>query len=271
MLQEQVNEVINISSDEEETDESAITNYRMKKFNSPAQRQSEIKEDIVAESFNIDTENIVLIDNVENDSIPHSSVSSIIEKDFGTAFFQEFLLENFIFPAMHLNYVPNSDSDIITCPVCAGKMKRSLYSNHINGCMGAAKKVVLPKRVLPKMYGRSSLAATTPSVVRPHHSRSRIEASATTANISISSSDDDAGSTAAFAGNSSATTTVLDSSQEDLENTKRFRMRNVLKTSRQCPGCGTEVEAHDQPIQRSFGSLLIFESKAKNKLNIYLI
>ncbi|XP_075156483.1 DNA-dependent metalloprotease SPRTN [Haematobia irritans] len=265
MMQDQPQTVITLSSDEDEDDDDSDSETYKPKINKNMtldQRQNMIKQEIMDESIDLRDDEIELIDDEFDDNFTAATEladTSVIDEFFGDdTLLQEFKRENDCKPSSS-RYQLDSDSDIITCPICQGKMQRSVFANHLDGCTGITRKILPPKAALKKLASTSKEARPKR---RPRPSsqstrqilRNAGYSEADLANIHSASSmeeDDEEDEFLQRSGiktnrqSNSSTVNIsspdLNSSTED-ENTRRHRLRNVYKTTRQCPVCAQEIE-----------------------------
>ncbi|XP_067636323.1 DNA-dependent metalloprotease SPRTN isoform X1 [Eurosta solidaginis] len=268
MMREQPTETIAILSDDDESsgeesgndvDEDGV-DAQPKKSSTPltaGERQKAIKQEILEDTADLLDEDIILIDdeyddNGDNDlqnitAAAELADTSVIDEFFGDdTMLKDFNRENDVKPSGS-RYFPNPEDDIITCPICQGKMKRCLFSDHMNGCTGIAIKVAPPKIALKKL-ANTSRPVKPSRKARPCRKDILRKAGYSEQDLlKFTSSSDDEFSTS---NNSSVNlvspprtnnSTTTDWSPEDME-TRLYRQRNILKTTIQCPNCGHEVE-----------------------------
>lgn len=271
MMKDQPQTVITLSSDEDEDfgADSDAEDYKpkIKKNMTMDERQSMIKQEIMDESMDLRDDDIELIDDEYDDNITAATEladTSIIDEFFGEdTLLKEFKQENDCKPSSSRHQL-NPDSDIITCPICQGKMTRSVFADHLNGCGGISRKISLPKKGALKKLAANSKEARPKRRPRPSTQSTREilrnagYSESDLAQIhSASSMDEDeeeneflqrSGIRNRRSNNKSTTNNTLSTSPQDLnsssedENSRRFRLRNIYKTTRQCPVCAKEVE-----------------------------
>ncbi|XP_037938119.1 uncharacterized protein LOC119671514 [Teleopsis dalmanni] len=211
------------------------------------ERQILIKQEIINETTNLDESDIVLIDDEFDDNLTVATEladTSIIDELFDEdTLLKEFNLQNDVIPTGS-RYKHNKNDDIIKCPICQNQMKRSVLNEHLDGCSGITEKILFPaKKVGNSLINtREVKPKRKPRAPRPS-SRDLLRNAGYTEEdlvniVSSENSDDTIGlSDTTSPGNS--TTCELDDS---FENSRSYRQRNLLKTTRQCPRCGLEFD-----------------------------
>ncbi|XP_004523964.1 uncharacterized protein LOC101456157 [Ceratitis capitata] len=265
MLREQPTETIAIISDDEEDDVVATEDEELQPRKrliplTADERQTAIKKEILEDTTDLLDDDIILIDD-EYDDNPQADTNnlanisaaaqladtSVIDEFFGDdTMLRDFNRENDVKPTGSWNF-SNPNDDIITCPICQGKMKRCLFADHMDGCTGIAIKIAPPKHLLKKLSSTSRPLNPTRA---PRPSRKEILRKAGYSEqdlINLTSTSDDEFSTSnsdinlASPSRPSTNSTSTDWSPEDMD-TRRYRQRNILKSTIQCPNCGQEVE-----------------------------
>lgn len=233
MFQDQPEETIDISSDDEcET----IPSPTLKPSQTTEERKNAIKKEIIDEPLgdeNLSDSDIIIIDDDYNDDedLLNASVeladTSLIDDLFGEdTLLKEFKLENDVIAFNSRRNLSNPLDDIITCPICQGKMKREEFADHLDGCTGIAKKVLLPKQGA----ALQRLAATS-RVVGPRKTKK------------ISRKD-----VLRKAGYSEQEISSINSGSSDETNSTRSlsgqlqRQRGLHTQTRPCPVCFREVD-----------------------------
>ncbi|XP_073832605.1 DNA-dependent metalloprotease SPRTN [Musca autumnalis] len=261
MMQDQPQTVITLSSDDDDDSDTEGLKPKINKNMTMDQRQTLIKQEIVDESVDLLDDEIELIDDEYDDSLIAAAEladTSIIDEFFGEdTLLKEFKRENDCKPSSSRHQM-DPDSDIITCPICQGKMTRAVFAEHLNGCTGITRKILPPKTALKKLAAVSKEArpkrrskpssSTTRDILR---NAGYSDADLDQIHSSMDEDDDEEEEFLRRSGvsrrsSTNNTTTVsspqdLNSSSED-ENSRRFRLRNVYKTTRQCPVCAKEIE-----------------------------
>ncbi|XP_028900773.1 DNA-dependent metalloprotease SPRTN isoform X2 [Zeugodacus cucurbitae] len=265
MLRDPPTETIAILSDDESGSDDNENGFGVEtsKRSTPLtadERHKVIKEEILEDTDDLLDEDIILIDdeyddNAQDDNNEMANISaaaeladtSVIDEFFGDdTMLKDFNRENDVKPSGSYHF-PNPNDDIITCPICQGKMKRCLFADHMDGCTGIAVKIVAPKHLLKKLSTTSRPLNPT-RTSRP--SRKDILRNAGYSEQDLinltSTSDDEFNSSSSTINLSSpirpdANSTNSGSTLED-KDTRLYRQRNILKSTIQCPNCGQEVE-----------------------------
>ncbi|XP_068154760.1 uncharacterized protein mh [Drosophila tropicalis] len=160
MVRDVVPTVINISdSDDDDDKEVKKEKPRQERVPSPRsfspisrnlpissqERTRNIKREVMAdESLRFSDEDIFMIDDEYDDAVDHDDENllaateladqSIIDEFFGEdTLMQEYQRENDVIPSGS-RYHHNVNNEIVSCPICFEKMKRSQLSNHLEGC-----------------------------------------------------------------------------------------------------------------------------------------
>ncbi|XP_062140814.1 DNA-dependent metalloprotease SPRTN isoform X1 [Drosophila sulfurigaster albostrigata] len=254
--------------------EPAGVSARNVKANANANISVLIKREIMEDETSFDDDEIMMIDDEFDDNDNSFTAAteladqSVIDDLFGEdTLLQEFQRENDVVPTGS-RYHHDERNDITTCPICFDKMKRSEFTNHLDGCSITIK--VKP----PSFKGKSQLPVSIgPSNnnrnrKRVSKSRGKPRASSNKHQILKSSgytSDEIAALNLSSSGESSseltprqrrqfnAPTTVVNlnsSGESGAELTPRqIRQRTLKSTNTQCPKCGRELanylmEAH---------------------------
>lgn len=268
MVKDQPQTVITLSSDDDE-DDSDIEGLKPKinKNMTMDQRQTLIKQEIMDESIDLCDDDIELIDDEYDDSLSAAAEladTSVIDEFFGEdTLLKEFKRENDCKPSSSRHKM-DPDSDIITCPICQGKMTRAVFADHLNGCTGITRKILPPKTALKKLAATSKearpqrrprpSASTTRDILRnAGYSESDLAQIHSASSMDEDDEEEDeflrrSGVSRRSTNNTKKSSPQeLNSSSED-ENTRRSRMRSVYKTTRQCPVCAKEVEESEMNI-----------------------
>uniref|UniRef100_A0A034V403 UBZ4-type domain-containing protein n=1 Tax=Bactrocera dorsalis TaxID=27457 RepID=A0A034V403_BACDO len=265
MLRDTPTETIAILSDDESESDDNENGFAVElpKRSTPLtadERHKVIKEEILEDTDDLLDEDIILIDdeyddNAQDDNNEVANISaaaeladtSVIDEFFGDdTMLKDFNRENDVKPSGSYHF-PNPNDDIITCPICQGKMKRCLFADHMDGCTGIAIKIVAPKHFLKKVASTSRPLNPTRT---PRPSRKDILRKAGYSEqdlINLTSTSDDEFSSSNSNINQSSpdrpqtNSTNASWSPEDMD-TRLYRQRNILKSTIQCPNCGKEVE-----------------------------
>uniref|UniRef100_A0A0K8VRS0 Protein with SprT-like domain at the N terminus n=1 Tax=Bactrocera latifrons TaxID=174628 RepID=A0A0K8VRS0_BACLA len=265
MLRDTPTETIAILSDDESESDDNENGFAVElpKRSPPLtadERHKVIKEEILEDTDDLLDEDIILIDdeyddNAQDDNNEMANISaaaeladtSVIDEFFGDdTMLKDFNRENDVKPSGSYHF-PNPDDDIITCPICQGKMKRCLFADHMDGCTGIAIKIVAPKHFLKKLASTSRPLnpKRTPRPSRKDILRKAGYSEQDLINLT-STSDDEFSSGSSNINLSSPNRSETNStnagwSPEDMD-TRLYRQRNILKSTIQCPNCGKEVE-----------------------------
>ncbi|XP_017465371.1 PREDICTED: sprT-like domain-containing protein Spartan [Rhagoletis zephyria] len=262
MLREPTTETIAILSDDESDEndnamEESGAIEQPSKRSTPLtadERQKAIKQEILEDTADLLDEDIILIDDEYDDNAQESNDlqnisaaaeladTSVIDEFFGDdTMMKDFNRENDVKPSGSRHF-PNPNDDIITCPICQGKMKRCLFADHMDGCTGIAIKVAFPKHTLKKLAATSRPVKPT---AKSRPSRKEILRNAGYSEQDLinltSASEEELSSCNTSPPRPNGNSTSNEWSPEDME-TRLYRQRNILKSTIQCPNCGQEVE-----------------------------
>ncbi|XP_036318018.1 sprT-like domain-containing protein Spartan isoform X2 [Rhagoletis pomonella] len=262
MLREPTTETIAILSDDESDEndnamEESGAIEQPSKRSTPLtadERQKAIKQEILEDTADLLDEDIILIDDEYDDNAQESNDlqnisaaaeladTSMIDEFFGDdTMMKDFNRENDVKPSGSRHF-PNPNDDIITCPICQGKMKRCLFADHMDGCTGIAIKVAFPKHTLKKLAATSRPVKPT---AKSRPSRKEILRNAGYSEQDLinltSASEEELSSCNTSPPRPNGNSTSNEWSPEDME-TRLYRQRNILKSTIQCPNCGQEVE-----------------------------
>lgn len=264
MLQDKPVEIIALSSSDNDSDDPDLETLpavprQMPIKLSTNERQIAIKQEILDGNADktLKGDDIILIDDDYDDdeeinaAVTELADTSLIDDLFGEdTLLKEFKRENDVLPSGS-RYLPKPEDDIISCPVCQGKMKRSQLSEHLDGCTGIAVKVLLSKNALQKLAKTKTAVVVKPTRKSGKSKKDILRDAGYTeedlANItSASSSEED------FLNNSNSihtNTTISPTSSNAIFNLdspeefpRRQRQRNLFKSTRQCPICAKEIE-----------------------------
>ncbi|KAH8355443.1 hypothetical protein KR084_006803 [Drosophila pseudotakahashii] len=224
------------------------------------ERTQRIKREVMEDESIYSEDDIMLIDDEydENEASADSLTAateladqSIIDDLFGEdTLLKEFQLENAVQPSCS-SYSSNVDNDIVSCPICFEKMKRTQLANHFEGC-------TITVRVEPPSFksksGRAFLDTTASTSTKASTSR--------TSKRKTSSSKPSSKQTLRNCGytdneiaklnlsSSSTDSPPLLSSDDELTPRQR-RQRNLFKQTVGCPKCGQELMGHQLEAHRS--------------------
>lgn len=265
MLRNPPTETIAILSDDESESDDNENGFGVEplKRSTPLtadERHQVIKNEILEDTEDLLDEDIILIDdeyddNAQDDKNEMANLSaaaeladsSVIDEFFGDdTMLKDFNRENDVKPSGSYHF-PNPNDDIITCPICQGKMKRCLFADHIDGCTGIAIKIAPPKHLLKKLSSTSRPLNPT-RTSRPSRKDILQKAGYSEQDlINLTSTSDDEFSSSSSNINLSSpnrpdtVSTNVAWSPEEMD-TRLYRQRNILKSTIQCPNCGQEVE-----------------------------
>ncbi|XP_055680700.1 DNA-dependent metalloprotease dvc-1 [Lutzomyia longipalpis] len=141
-----------------------------RKLQTPAERQSQIKEEILESIRTNGDENdpndvIELIDDEYNDD-DKSTVDILLDQSvIDDLFGKDTLMEDF-------TRKTDTASDNITCPVCQLYLPRGMLTDHMEGCLGIMEHIEYnPKKMPQKKHSNSSPAAASKSLRKPRGPR----------------------------------------------------------------------------------------------------
>ncbi|XP_022216640.2 DNA-dependent metalloprotease SPRTN [Drosophila obscura] len=214
---------------------------------SSQERTRKIKEEVMSdESRNFDDDEIVLIDDEyddeqQTDNLDSSLVAateladqSVIDDLFGVdTLLAEFQLQNDVVPTGS-RVKNNLNNDIVACPICFGRIKRSQLSNHFEGCF--ITNTVEPPSFKPKQpKPRGKPSTGTKRVSSKQLLRNAGYTDAEIAPLNLSTSSDSAHNV---------------TSDEELT-PRQMRQRSLFKKTVSCPKCGQELLGHQMEAHRS--------------------
>ncbi|XP_055850887.1 uncharacterized protein LOC129915398 [Episyrphus balteatus] len=251
MVHEVKNDVIDISSDEEqgECNDSEESNdappRKAMVFADADERQKQIKKEILDESNDLcdgDDGDIVLIDDEYDDNDDALSTSmeladtSLVDDLFGEdTLLKEFKNENAVIPSCS-RYNKDPMKDIVTCPICQEKLKREDFSEHLNGCVGITVKIEYGSK--KKIAKPKKPQSSTPK----KRSSTTSKCSSKTREILLSAGykEEDLENLPAL---SEESTTSSPATDDDLNASDRLsRSKGLYTETRPCPACCKEVE-----------------------------
>jgi len=147
-------------------------------------------------------------------------------------------------------YSSNVDNDIVSCPICFEKMKRTQLENHFEGCTITVR--VEPPSFKPK-GGRPNTSRdldSSASTSRPSTSRGPKKKSQSSSKQLLRNSGYTDKEIAELNLSSSSDSTTVLSSEDELTPRQR-RQRNLFKQTVCCPKCGQELMGHQLEAHRS--------------------
>ncbi|XP_039498552.1 uncharacterized protein LOC120456045 [Drosophila santomea] len=228
---------------------------------SSQERTQNIKREVMEDELTFCEDDILLIDDEYddeeadvNDSLTAATEladQSIIDDFFGEdTLLKEFQRENAVLPSGS-NYANNVDNDIVSCPICFEKMKRTQLANHFEGCTITVR--VEPPSFKPKNNRPSASkdldTSSSSSSSRPFTSRNAKSKSMSSKQILRNSGYTDEEIAELNLSSSSDSTTLL--SSEDELTPRQRRQRNLYKQTFGCPRCGLEFKGHQLEAHRS--------------------
>ncbi|XP_016973521.1 uncharacterized protein LOC108040531 [Drosophila rhopaloa] len=245
-------ELVDSESDEEQPAEEKSMVPVARNTMSSHERSQIIKREVMEDESVYSEDDILFIDDEYDDEEAAASDASltaateladqsIIDDLFGEdTLLQEFQRENAVQPSCS-NYSSNVNNDIVSCPICFEKMKRTQLENHFEGCSITVRVDYKSKGGLP-ISNRSS--TSRPSTSRASKSK-RTDSKQILRNAGYTEKEIDELNLSS----SSDSTTVL--SSEDELTPRQRRQRNLFKTTVNCPKCGQELMGHQLEAHRS--------------------
>ncbi|XP_016953091.1 uncharacterized protein LOC108026610 isoform X2 [Drosophila biarmipes] len=229
---------------------------------SSAERTQCIKREVFEDETIFSEDDILFIDDEYDDEEAATNNSftaateladqSIIDDFFGEdTLLQEFQRENSVQPSCS-NYSNNVDNDIVSCPICFEKMKRTQLANHFEGCTITVRvepPSFKPKGVRTNADSTGRDLASSASTSKFSSSRGSKTKSQTSKQILRNSGYTDKEIAELNLSSSSDSTTVL--SSEDELTPRQRRQRNLFKQTVGCPKCGQELMGHQLEAHRS--------------------
>ncbi|EDV47009.1 sprT-like domain-containing protein Spartan [Drosophila erecta] len=252
--------VTDSDSDEEEQEKNKFKMPAGRNTMSSQERTQNIKREVMEDELTFCEDDILLIDDeyddeeaAANDSFTAATEladQSIIDDLFGEdTLLKEFQRENDVHPTGS-KYAKNVDNDIVSCPICFEKMKRTQLANHFEGCTITVR--VEPPSFKPKNSRPSASVTskgTSSSSSRPSTSRGAKSKSTSSKQILRNSGYTEEEIAELNLSSSSDSTTLL--SSEDELTPRQRRQRNLYKQTVGCPRCGLEFEGHQLKEHRS--------------------
>ncbi|KAH8308472.1 hypothetical protein KR044_005448, partial [Drosophila immigrans] len=227
-----------------------------------------IKREIMEDESSYNDDDILMIDDEFNDDTADAELNSsltaaseladqsVIDDLFGEdTLLMEFQRENDVVPSGS-RYQHDERNDIITCPICFDKMKRSDFDNHLDGCSIIIKvkppsfkgKTQLPISVVgksKKTKARGKSSSNQRQILKSSgYSSAEIDA------LNLSSSSESAAEQTPRQRRQrqqqpSAIVDLNSSSESNVELTPRQqRQRGLHSTLSQCPKCGRALEPY---------------------------
>ncbi|EDW30808.1 GL13306 [Drosophila persimilis] len=227
---------------------------------SSQERTRKIKEEVMFdESQDFSEDDIVLIDdeyddeqNLDSSLIAATELAdqSVIDDLFGVdTLLAEFQLENDVVPTGS-RVTKDLNNDIVICPICFGRIKRSQLSNHFEGCF-ITNKVEPPsfKHKLPKTNStmnaqRPSTAMTSGKGKRSATGGKRASSKQVLRNAGYTEEE------IAPLNLSSSSDSAQNGTSEEEMTPRQMRQRNLFKKTITCPKCGLEYLGHQMEAHR---------------------
>ncbi|XP_017115127.1 uncharacterized protein LOC108137738 isoform X2 [Drosophila elegans] len=227
---------------------------------SSLERTQIIKREVMEDESSYSEDDILFIDDEYDDGEAAAAASdasltaateladqSIIDDLFGEdTLLEEFQRENSVLPSCS-NYSSNVDNDIVSCPICFEKMKRTQLANHFEGCSITVRVEFKAKWSQPSATASSTSKPSTSrrSQPKPKPKSKRAEAKQILRDAGYTNTEIDELNLSS----SSESATVL-SSEDDLTPRQR-RQRSLFKQTVFCPKCGQELMGHQMKVHRS--------------------
>ncbi|EDX16619.1 GD24499 [Drosophila simulans] len=217
------------------------------------ERTHNIKRQVMEDELTLCEDDILLIDDeyddevAANDSLTDATElgnQSIIDDVFGAdTLLKEFQRDNDVQPTCSSD-ANDVDNDIVSCPICFEKMKRTELSNHFDGCAIIVRlepPSFKPNNRRPRasFTSKDSSGSSTPRGQSTANSSTRILRSSGKTEKEIDKLDL----------NSSTDSSALLSSEDNLTPRQR-RQRNLFKQTVGCPRCGLEIMPHHLKAHR---------------------
>ncbi|XP_017074432.2 DNA-dependent metalloprotease SPRTN [Drosophila eugracilis] len=208
-----------------------------------------IKREIMEDESTYSEGDIEFIDDEYDDEVAANNDSltaateladqSIIDDLFGEdTLLKEFQRENAVQPSCS-KYSSNIDNDIVSCPICFEKMKRTQLANHFEGCTITVR--IEPPSVKSKFSRPSSTDTSKGSKAKSKN----ISSKQILRNVGYTDKEIDELNLSS----SSDSPTVL--SSEDELTPRQRRQRNLYKQTISCFNCGQELMGHQMEAHRS--------------------
>ncbi|KAH8420324.1 hypothetical protein KR009_009209 [Drosophila setifemur] len=214
-----------------------------------------IKSEVLEDEYMYTDDEIILIDDEYHDdeeehggdndasltAATELADQSILDDLFGEdTLLQEFERENDLMPSCS-NTIAN---DIVSCPICMEKMKRSQFADHLDGCSITIR--VEPPSFKPKPQGSSTAGTRKPfAKVPPRPKRQAKTDTEILRSAGYTTEEINALNLSSSSGSGSG------SNDENNELTPRqLRQRNLFKRTVGCPRCGREFAGHQLEAHR---------------------
>ncbi|XP_033249486.1 sprT-like domain-containing protein Spartan [Drosophila miranda] len=221
---------------------------------SSQERTRKIKEEVMFdESQDFGEDDIVLIDdeyddeqNLDSSLIAATQLAdqSVIDDFFGVdTLLAEFHLEKDAVPTTS-RATKDLNNDIVICPICFGRIKRSQLSNHFEGCFITNKeeppsfKKKLPKTNRTMNAQRPSTAITSGKGKRSATGGKRASSKQVLRNAGYTEEE------MAPLNLSSSSDSAQNGTSEEEMPPRQMRQRNLFKKTITCPKCGLEYLGH---------------------------
>ncbi|XP_070074806.1 DNA-dependent metalloprotease SPRTN isoform X2 [Drosophila takahashii] len=224
--------MINLLNSDDSDEEQEKPKIRARNTMSSQERTQSIKREVMEDEAIYSEDEILMIDDEydENDDSLTAATEladqSILDDLFGQdTLLEEFQLENSVQPSGSRGYSSNVDNDIVSCPICFEKMKRTELGNHFEGC-------TITVRVEPPSFNKK----------KPEESK---------ASRKSSSSSKQTLRNCGYTENEIAKLNLSSSSSEDELTPRQRRQRNLFKQTVGCPKCGQELMGHQLEAHRS--------------------
>ncbi|TDG40622.1 hypothetical protein AWZ03_012957 [Drosophila navojoa] len=221
---------------------------------SSQERTINIKREVMEDETLYGDDEIFMIDDEYDDTISELSAAaeladqSIIDDIFGEdTLLQEFQRENDVVPCSS-RYQYDAGNDITSCPICFEKMKRSEFSNHLDGCSITIR--VPPPTIKPN----GPLPGDSNSINKPknkHKPKVNRRQSATSKREILKSSGYSSADIAALELSSSSESSESPRSSESDMTPRQMRQRSLYKQTTECPKCGQELLGHQMEAHRN--------------------
>ncbi|XP_032580023.1 sprT-like domain-containing protein Spartan [Drosophila sechellia] len=241
--------LVDSDSDEEEMKMPAGRNTM-----SSQERTQNIKRQVMEDELTLCEDDILLIDDeyddevAANDSLTAATEladQSIIDDIFGEdTLLKEFQRENDVQPTCS-SYGKNTGNDIVSCPICFEKMKRTELSNHFDGCAIMVR--LEPPSFKPK--NRRPRASFTSKDSSGSSTSRGAKSKAKSSKRILRSSGYTEKEIDELNLSSSTDSSALLSSEDELTPRQR-RQRNLFKQTVGCPRCGLEIMPHHLKAHR---------------------
>ncbi|XP_023166881.2 sprT-like domain-containing protein Spartan [Drosophila hydei] len=215
------------------------------------ERTINIKREVMEDETMYGDDEIFMIDDEYDDSVNELSAAaeladqSIIDDLFGEdTLLQEFQRENDVVPCSS-RYQYDAGNDITSCPICFEKMKRSEFSNHLDGCSITIR--VAP----PTIRSSAQLPGDSNSINKPKWKpKANKRKAATSKRHILKSSGYSSSDIAALDLSSSSSSSDSAKTSESDATPRQVRQRTLFKQTTECPKCGQELLGHQMEAHR---------------------